>query len=522
MTNMRYSESKEHRQLKGILKKRLMQWFKGIVLKEYMVAGYEADVYGITKDEIIVHAEVIWSPGQYGKNMISLLISDAHIKIAVFGPQTLKRFKREYDKIRLEQRKRGFPLPAAVDGTQLLNNNEVYFNALRRELVKIAEGMPETVPTFPRSYWFINEELVKGVAHSLGRSNWAKYPIIPEISLLDKNYTVDLEEVDDELGIRKSDWEPVYLDSLDWSKSKRLLRIFGRFNAPFGVKDETIAQFVLDPCYFTHKRPYSLNIHIQPKFIRSELESETLLGLDKWQKPSIFIIGLLKRFQPWQPSIIEPLVMYTSEEENSDFHRKLIEKTGRMERSETYFEDLSDEYGIEKAEKLEKIIDGELEKALLENCWENQTKAKELESLYGTVSEIVTDKNEVDALKKILGFSYMYNSLEAAEKAFKESKLQLIKLQNSYSGVLSSMLRELNPTFDLADLVSKETIFHDLVLRILRKSKINIQSKRKIQGFFAEVRVLLVLEGKSQNITLKIPEDELAFLEDLAERKAKK
>jgi hypothetical protein len=87
-------ESTEHRKLKEIMKAKLSEWLKGLNLKEYPVAGYEADVYGVTQNKVIVHTEIIWSPSEYGKNIVSLLISDADVKVAVFSPQALSKFEK--------------------------------------------------------------------------------------------------------------------------------------------------------------------------------------------------------------------------------------------------------------------------------------------------------------------------------------------------------------------------------------------------------------------------------------------
>jgi hypothetical protein len=515
---MSLSETEEHSKLKETLRIKLAEWFKGVTLKEYMVAGYEADVYGVTQDKKIIHIEIIWSPGQYTKNMISLLISDAHAKIAVFSSSTLRKFQRDYSKVRLEQLKKGFYFSRPIDGTRILENDVSYIKAVHKEIIRIIERFPpEISPTFPRFYWFMNEELIRKVTHSLGEKKWEDYPSISQISLLGGKHVVDLEEINHEIGIRQEDWEPIYIEELDWSKKKKLLRLFGRFYAPFGVKDETITQFVLDPCYLSYKRSYSLNVHIQQNFIRSDLESGTIMGLDRWQKPSIFVVGLLKHLQPWQPYVIEPLVMYTSEEESQNFHLKLIEKTGRMERQETYFEPLAEKYGIKKAEKLEDIINRELEEVFYKNCWEDQPRAPELENLYGTVAELVNEKDEADALTRILTIASL-SSLEDVRRTFEESKSQLIEFKEKYKHLLLEMLRELDSNLNLDHLISNEIGFHELVFKILEKGKIRIKKTRKIHNLpIAEVKVILSLNGAQKEIVIgNLDMDELKILEALS------
>lgn len=518
---MKHPETEEHLKLKEILKLKLAEWFQGITLKEYMVAGYEADVYGITKDKRIVHAEVIWSAGQYEKNIISLLISDAHVKIAVFGPDSLKKYEREYEKVRIEQAKKGFFYSTPIDGTRLLNKEKDAFENLHKEILGLTNGLPEVTSSFSRFYWYMNNELIMRAISSLNEEAWSNYPTISQITLMDKKYTTDLEDLGDGIGFRKEDFEPVHIGQLEWSKSKKILRFYGRFNAPFGVKEETISQFVLDPCYFEHKSPFSLNIHIQPKFVRSELESDGLLGLNRWQKPNIFVIGLVKQLEPWQPMMIEPIVMYTSEDESRHFHLSLIEKTGRYERERTYFDDLYDRFGKKKAEKLEQIVDEELKKLFLENCWENQEKANDVYSLYGTVTQLTLEKNETDALGKILNFSFMLYSTEGLEKHVQESKANLAKLKDNYRDTLANMLKVLDPLFDLEDLVSKELAFHDLMIRILREGKIEILGKPKEHKFQFRVKILLTIEDKSQAIYLELMDEELKFLRELTEQKQK-
>lgn len=519
---MKNPETEEHSKLKDILKTKLAEWFKGIVLKEYMVAGFEADVYGVTQDNRIIHGEIIWSPGQYEKNLVSLLVSDAHLKIAVFGPESLKKFEREYDKVRIEQSKKGFFFSSPIDGKRLLQKDEPYLESLHEEIVHFATGLPQIVSTFPRSYWYVNEELVKTVAEILSEKKWQNYPALNQVSLVEKNCTKDLEDVGDEtVGFFTEDLEPVWIDSLTWSESKMILRFFGRFNALFGVREETVSQFLLDPCYFRFKRPYMLNIHIKPNYVRSELVSNEPLGLDRWQKPSIFILGLLKRLEPWQPLMIEPLAIYTSEEESLNFHRSLIRKTGRLERMRTYFDVLCEKYGMEKAEKLEEIIDKELERVLLENCWQNQSKARDLENLYETITQLIVEKNEADALYKILSYSFAYNSKEEAEKQFQKSKSYLTVLKDSYAHIMGSMLKELDPAFDLEHLFTRDMAFYDLVIRILEKGKVSIERKPRTDGFFVEVNVHLVLEEKSQNFVLKIPDDYLRYLKEMSKEETK-
>ena len=513
-------ESKEHRKLKEIMKTKLREWLKGLNLKEYLVAGYEADVYGVTQDKTIIHTEIIWSPSEYGKNIISLLISDADVKVAVFSPQALLKFERDYNKVRLEQMKKGLFFSKPIEGVRLLENDIDYIKTIRNEIVQAIKRIPTEVSSpFPRSYWFINEELVRKVTSSSKEKEWEKFPLMSQISLLERKYVVSPRGIsDDELGITE-DFEPVAIEELDWKQQKTLLKLFGRFYAPFGVKEETITQFILDPCYFRYRKPYSLNVHVQPKFIRSDLESDTLLGLDRWQNPSVFIIGLLKHFQPWQPYVIEPLVIFTSEGESEDFHVKLIDETSdpARERFEFQFEFLSDKYGIDKAETVENIFDREIRTVLFKKCWENPSEISELYNLFSVVSTLVQEKSESDAVEKILRYA-RWSSLQLAGKMIEESKSFLLESKDKYHSLLLEVLNILNPALNLEELISKEITFHELTLKILKEGKPRILWGKRIDSYpIFNVKVSLTLDKRESKFLLEnISDDEVKILEALS------
>jgi hypothetical protein len=504
-------ESTEHRKLKEIMKAKLNEWLKGLNLKEYPVTGYEADVYGITQNNVIVHAEIIWSPSEYEKNIISLLISDADVKVTVFSPQTLSKFERDYNKVRLEQLKRGFFFSGPIEGTRLLENDVDYIEAVHKEIVQAIRGIPTAIsPPFPRSYWFINEEVVRKVTSSLRENEWEKFPLMSQLFLLEEKYVVIPKEIDHEIGTIDENLEYTTIEDFDWNKQKKLLKFFGRFYTPFGVKEESISQFILDPCYFRYKKPYSLNIHIQPTFIRSDLESGSLLGLDKWQKPSIFIIGLLKHFEPWQPYVIEPLIMFTSEEESADFHAKLIAKKIEpvRDRDEFGFEFLSEEYGIDKAGKVENAIEREVGALLSIKCWENPPEIRELYNLFSIVPELLKEKSESDALRKILGYAF-FSSLEFAGKMIEESKSFLMEAKDKYHSLLLEILNILDPTLNLEELISRGIAFDKLALKILKEGRLRILEVKQIDSYpLFDTRVSLILDKRESEFLLEHTSDD--------------
>ena len=475
-------ESIEHRILKEIMKVQLQEWLEGLTLKEFPVSGYEADVYGISKDKVIIHAEVIWSLNEYGKNIISLLISDADLKIAVFSPKALKRFGRDYNKVRLEQLKKGYSFSEPVEGERLLEKDSDYIAGLREETLQTIERIPREIPApFPRSYWYINDELIKEVTDSLKETKWTNFPTISQISLLERKYLVCPKKVEDnDLGLVDEDFNITLLKDLNWSKSKKLVKFFGRFYTPFGVDKENIIRFIPDPCYFRHSEVYSQDVHIQPKYIRGSVESASSLGLERWQTPSVFIIGLLKQFQIWQPFVIEPLCIYTSAEEKEEFHGELINKAilPLRDADEFGFEDLSEKYGLEKAQEFEESFEKEMRKVLSKNCWDKPSEISELAELFSITIDLMREKDESDAVVKIIGYAEM-SSLELAHQMFKKSKSSLMEFDQKYRSFLSQVLSNLGSKLQLGELISKELAFYDLIIDILEKGKLEIIVEKK-------------------------------------------
>jgi len=341
-----------------------------------------------------------------------------------------------------------------------------------------------------------------------------------QISLLEKKYTICPGGVDHyNLGIVDENLNTTYLKDFNWNKTKKVVKFFGRFYNPFGVEKENIIQFILDPCYFEINEPHSQNVHIQPKYIRSAVESESSLGLERWQTPSVFIIGLLKQFQTWQPFVVEPLCIYTSDEEKEKFHAKLIDKSLKPLRdtNEFGFEDLSDKYGLKKAEEFEETIEREIKKTLSENCWGKASEVSELINLFSVIIDLLREKDESDAVRKILGYSYMSSS-ELAHQMFDKEKSFLMEISPKYHSLLLKILSDLDPQLDMKELISKGIAFYELALNILEKGRLKIL--RRIADYpFYNVRLSLILNGNEKRFTLKnIDDDWIKILKELCNK----
>lgn len=243
------------------------------------------------------------------------------------------------------------------------------------------------------------------------------------------------------------------------------------------------------------------------------------MWLERWQTPSVFVIGLLKRFRIWQPFVVEPLCIYTSDGEKEEFHNELIDKSivSLRDRNEFGFEWLSEEYGLEEAEEYEETIEREIRRLLSGNCWETPTEVSELVDLFSVIIELLQEKDESDAVMKIVTYTYMSSS-ELAQKMFEESKLFLSQIDQKYHSLLLEVLNGLNPKLDLKKLISEGLAFYDLILSILEKGRLKILWARKQDSRFPiyRIRVSLVLNGKERRFTLEnIDSDEIGVLEAL-------
>ncbi len=79
-------ESKENSIIKGIIKRKLEEWFDGIAVKEYLTSGRRIDVFNFHYSGVQIVVEITWSTGEthFLKDIDILQMSNALIKIFRF------------------------------------------------------------------------------------------------------------------------------------------------------------------------------------------------------------------------------------------------------------------------------------------------------------------------------------------------------------------------------------------------------------------------------------------------------
>ncbi len=517
---MKKAESDEHLAIKAKMSENVKEWFQGISLKEYKVAGHEADIYGITSDGVVIHAEVIWSPSCYHQNMTFLLISDANVRIAIFSPKALVKFGEDYEKIRLEQAKKGTLFTEAFSGDMILKNDADYLKLIYERIAKMIEKVPsEFTSTHPRSYWYVNDDMLEKIAPILKEKNWKQYGSTSKIVLLEKKHCITPIRRTDEQFSENTLGPGRHMRELDFQTSKKLVKIYGRFHVPFGVNNESMVQFVWDPCYERRPKTNTSNVHIQPKHIRSSIENGGLLGIDNWQRPSIFLIGKFQHLEPWQPPIIEPLVIYTSENQSKEFHEQLISLNSRIEPPEDAFEDVSDVYGLEKAEKLLEIIQKELNKVLETSCWKLPNDSYLLRDAYDLIAKLLTDKDNSDALSHILYLGDEF-SIDFAKEVVTRFLAELSLLKTRYEAILREMISVLNPEHNFDVLYNKWSDYLRTEMKIIENIKKTAISKVHTACGFGEEGILdvqgyLEIDGEKLEYNIQMTPQQLKYFRSL-------
>ena len=129
-------ESETHRALKQLLKRKMKEWF-GASIQEYASSGHELDVVAVTSSGVTIYIEVIWahSKTQFLSDINMLQQSDAHVKVAVVGPEILtdSEMVREFEKVVISQRRQGKTIhEEMLDGQRILEDSEYVDSDLRR------------------------------------------------------------------------------------------------------------------------------------------------------------------------------------------------------------------------------------------------------------------------------------------------------------------------------------------------------------------------------------------------------
>lgn len=530
---MSSSESAEHSKTKDVMKQKLGEWFHGIALKEYKVAGHEADVYGVTENGVSIHIEIVWTPARFHPNLVFLLTSDAAVRVMICSDQTLQRYSEEYERIRLEQLKKRILLTEAFRAQPVLTHDNSYLDQIRVSLVECSKNVPPGRGTQrPRSYWYINDVLVSQIVDEL-KPEWKAYQLISQLSLLEEELTYvpgqidENRELDAHLVLSHRQYEN--LEDLLWIRSRKLLKIYGRFFAPFGVKDECLADFVWNPCYSDVLEPEILSAHLLPQFVRAEASLGPYLGAANWQKEDLFMIGRVKRHEEWQPLVVEPLFIYTSEDETEDFHLALMKRVAKTYGlDESAFEFISENFDMEKASTINDLLEDTALRKLRENCWE-----RPLESLWTTrnaLSEIsriieLSPQTYEQMLDKALSRVVLAGLIQSSTSDIRDDLSHELSLAHVVKRVLQredTIVREITKTLGLQESPDQQKLitYYELAQEIFDGLAKAVVMEEKWYPSSESYQVVVSLQVRNRNELLKtkMREDELKRFRWLVEQ----
>src|SRR3990170_3404197 len=118
-------ETEEHKKIKEIILERLRA-AHGSGLKEYPDSGNVSDVFAVTIEGIEIFVENVWtsSENNFYRDLHILRNSGANVKIFVVNPKILTNahLTREYEKVKIAERKRGVAISDLIDGSMILND----------------------------------------------------------------------------------------------------------------------------------------------------------------------------------------------------------------------------------------------------------------------------------------------------------------------------------------------------------------------------------------------------------------
>lgn len=130
-------ETKEHKEIKTIINKKLAEWFKASI-QEYEVNGHRADVYAITEDGIIIDVEIIWSKGTIRDDINLLHEVEADVKIIIVEPSILDtKTKRLLDKFIIDQTKKLIIVSKPINGTEILTDPVFLDNTFKDTIMEL-------------------------------------------------------------------------------------------------------------------------------------------------------------------------------------------------------------------------------------------------------------------------------------------------------------------------------------------------------------------------------------------------
>lgn len=130
------NETREHNELKSLFRKSLEDW-SIVSIKEYYSGGHQLDVYGVTKDNISIYIEIIWSISMqhYQSDMLIIHRSNADVKIVIGSPKIIEKNERDFIKTVIQQRGAGIVIHDKIlDGQRILDDAN-YFNTEVKRLI---------------------------------------------------------------------------------------------------------------------------------------------------------------------------------------------------------------------------------------------------------------------------------------------------------------------------------------------------------------------------------------------------
>jgi len=143
-------ETEEHKTIKEIVKDKLKEWL-GASCEEYPDSGHISDILAVTPDGITIFVENIWTstPAQFLYDMNILQQSMADVKIVIANPKVIEKWEREFEKVKIAQRRLGFPISDMIDGSLILQNNKFLNETFRNTVAELIKQKRET-STYPR------------------------------------------------------------------------------------------------------------------------------------------------------------------------------------------------------------------------------------------------------------------------------------------------------------------------------------------------------------------------------------
>ncbi|HUK85528.1 MAG TPA: hypothetical protein VLU95_06680 [Candidatus Acidoferrum sp.] len=515
---MKLSESAEHLAIKCTMARWLKEWFHGITIDELKMDGHEADVYGRTSAGVLIHVEVIWSPSCYRDNVEFLLTSDSNIKIAIFSPEAFEKYGAAYEKIELAKNRQGmcfFSDP--LRGDLILANDPTYIESVHNQINKLISQItpPEVAPKYERTIMYLNHELIESTISKVKETEWDKCSIESKVLLLEEYYcNLPFVKGGSSLPPNPRGW-PTSLSDFNFESSKKTIKLYGRFQLPYGIPEkETNVKIIWDPCYLNSGAIIS-EVHFLPGFIKSSQISGNSIGVDRWQNQNVFLVGTLHLLKPLQQPIIDPLVIYISKEEGTLLHKKLIDSKSFIESPEDAFEDIGEDFGYDKARKLEEMICEKYAQELESTCWSFIDNRSALWSTYDLIPKLISKTNQSDALAHVL---YLIDEFDV--KTAKDILTQFLEVatytKTNYEPLIRQMLKALDPLLDFDELYTDYLTYCKMRIEIVDSPKTSTITKitplplSKVRGLkwagesYVNVRGCIKVQGKTLHYLVQI------------------